>query len=54
MGAIRAALDMAAKRGSTAGNNGIHDTQLSRAHMPGIGGPPFLAAAAEDIRHLQR
>ncbi len=46
MAAVRAALDMAAKRCGTAAFNRRHDLELEQAQMPGLGNSvsgPFSA-----------
>ncbi len=53
MGAVLAALDMAAEHGCATRFDGSHDAQLGVAQMPGIGTAVRLAVAAEDVRHLQ-
>ena len=53
VGAVLAALDMAAERRGAARFDRRHDAKLPAADMPDIGFTPRLAVAAEDIRHLQ-
>src|SRR6266446_4401159 len=53
MGAVFAALDMAAKCRGAACLDCRHDAKLSDAHMCGVVVAPCLAVAAEDLRQLQ-
>ena len=53
VGAVLAALNMAAQRGGAADLDGGHDAPLGEAQMRPIDGTPDGAVAAEDIRHFE-
>jgi hypothetical protein len=53
MVAVLASLDMAPERRGSAHLDCAHDAALAEAQVPGIGGSPCFAVAAEDIRHLK-
>ena len=53
VGAVLAALDMAAQRGGAADLDRGHDAPLGEAQMRRVGGTPGGAVAAEDIRHFE-
>src|ERR1700730_16600311 len=54
IGAVLAALDMAAECRCAAALDRRHDLQLVETHMAGVGLTPCRPMVAEDIRDLQR
>ena len=54
MGAVLAALDMAAQRRRSAALDRRHDLELAEAHMAGMRCTPSRPAVAEDVRDLDR
>jgi len=53
VGAVFAALDMAAERSGATDLDGRHDAPLGEAQMGAVGRAPASSVAAENIRHLQ-
>ena len=50
---VLAALDMTAERGGATNLDCRHDPPLGEVDMAGVGCPPCLTMAAEDVRYLQ-